>query len=305
MSLGRTNELPEAAAETCLKVRCLSYVGNWGNGGHPRFSRLGWVIGGEFALYYFFATFINELADCMFVVPTTTEGGWRCKVFSVALEVAQLGALAPAAVFNHNPCLTYTAPLGTSIAVIRDLIVPWGYVVWSLIFACLPLAVCGALLLAIPWLLGHTIGVCGICCTAIAARTDGDVDEFSARTLAITGAAEAWLEKITKQGLNSFMFLSFLPMLCAGCFLGLLVVVGQGSKQGFMQVVTAIVLLADVLFKVGATVLTETHEYLLHKRVTRALAAQQMVEQQMAEQRPAEQHKVVGAAQPVGTSVDV
>eukprot|EP01052_Picozoa_sp_SAG31_P028209 SAG31_NODE_2702_length_5221_cov_1.495705_6_plen_257_part_00 len=64
--------------------------GTWGSGGHPRFSRLGWVIGGEFALYYFFATFINELADCMFVVPTTTREGWRCKIFSVALEVAQV-----------------------------------------------------------------------------------------------------------------------------------------------------------------------------------------------------------------------
>merc|ERR1711939_419205 len=113
------------------------------------------------------------------------------------------------------------------------------------------------------------------------------------------------------------MFLSFLPMLCTGCFLGLLVVVGQGSKQGFMQVITAIVLLADVLFKVGATVLTETHEYLLHKRVTRALAAQQMAAQQMAEkqmvgqrqrpveQRPVEQPEVVGTAQLVGTSIDV
>lgn len=33
-------------------------------------------------------------------------------------------------------------------------------------------------------------------------------------------------------------------------FLGTLVVVGQGSKEGTMQVLTAIVLLSDVLFKV-------------------------------------------------------
>ena len=66
-------------------------------------------------------------------------------------------------------------------------------------------------------------------------------------------------------------------MLLTGCFLGLLVVVGQGSKSGFMQVVTAIVLLADVLFKVGATILTETFEYLMHRRVTRAMAARGVV----------------------------
>ena len=113
--------------------------GTWGNGGHPRFTRLGWVIGGEFALYYFFATFINELADCMFVVPTTTAGGWRCKIFSVALEFAQLGALAPAAVFDHNPCLHYTAPLNAPIALIRDLIVPWGYCIWGFVLASIPL----------------------------------------------------------------------------------------------------------------------------------------------------------------------
>ena len=41
------------------------------------------MIGGEFALYYFFATFINELADCMFVVPTTTREGWCCKSWAM------------------------------------------------------------------------------------------------------------------------------------------------------------------------------------------------------------------------------
>jgi hypothetical protein len=30
--------------------------------------------------YYFFATFVNEVADNLFVVPTTTANGWKCKV---------------------------------------------------------------------------------------------------------------------------------------------------------------------------------------------------------------------------------
>ena len=261
----------------------------WGIGGHPRFSRVGWVIGGEFALYYFFATFINELADCMFVVPTTTPAGWRCKIFSIALEVAQLGALAPAAVFDHNSCLTYKAPLGVSVGIIRDLIVPWGYCIWSLLLACVPLAACGAVILGIPFVLGKVLGGCAVCCTRLGAceaiysrggsdpdpdpeREHGRLKRFTSKMGACTSAAEGVLTKISRGGMNSVMLLSFIPMLLTGCFLGLLVVVGQGSKTGFMQVVTAIVLLADVLFKVGATLLTEGHEYLMHKRVTRLMA---------------------------------
>merc|ERR1711988_1937176 len=91
--------------------------------------------------------------------------------------------------------------------------------------------------------------------------------------IACSAAAEGVLTTIARSGTHSVMLLSFIPMLLTGCFLGLLVVVGQGSKQGFMQVLTALVLLADVLFKVGATLLTEAHEYWMHKRVTRVLAA--------------------------------
>merc|ERR1711988_171828 len=93
--------------------------------------------------------------------------------------------------------------------------------------------------------------------------------------IACSAAAEGVLTTIARSGTHSVMTLSFIPMLLTGCFLGLLVVVGQGSKSGFMQVVTAIVLLADVLFKVGATLVTETHEYLMHRRVTRVMAARE------------------------------
>lgn len=63
-------------------------------GGHPRFSHLGWVLGGEFAMYYFGATVINEVADNLFVVPAdTVRWGWKTKLLSIVLEVFQLGAL--------------------------------------------------------------------------------------------------------------------------------------------------------------------------------------------------------------------
>merc|ERR1711871_1462463 len=63
----------------------------WGPGGHARFSRVGWVIGGEFAMYYFFATVINEVADNFFVIPYESEYGWQCKWLAVVLEMFQLG----------------------------------------------------------------------------------------------------------------------------------------------------------------------------------------------------------------------
>ena len=78
-----------------------THKGSWNRrGGHPRFTHIGWAVGGEFALYYFFATFVNEVADNLFVVPTTTSHGWKCKAFSIALEMFQLGALCPAAIFG-------------------------------------------------------------------------------------------------------------------------------------------------------------------------------------------------------------
>ncbi len=53
-------------------------------GGHPRFSHLGWAFGGEFCMYYFLATVINEFADCLFVVPTHAGSfGWKCALGSL------------------------------------------------------------------------------------------------------------------------------------------------------------------------------------------------------------------------------
>ena len=81
-----------------------------GPSGHPRFLHLGWVLGGEFCLYYFGATVINEVADNFFVVPTTTvRGGWKCKALSIVLELFQLGTLFPAAAFVHGECIRYAA----------------------------------------------------------------------------------------------------------------------------------------------------------------------------------------------------
>jgi len=47
------------------------------------------------------------------------------------------------------------------------------------------------------------------------------------------------------------------------------VVVGQASKKGGMQVLTAVVLLSDVVFKVAATAATELADHVFHRRVVR------------------------------------
>jgi hypothetical protein len=251
--------------------------------GHTRFKTMGWVIGGEFALYYFFATFINEVADNMFVVPTTTSAGWMCKIFSIALEVFQLGALCPAAIFTHKDCLHYTDPLGVSLHTISNIIVIFGYLIWSFVFMSLPLAVAGIAILAGLYLIGLAVSLLApvlrklstfrcCCCIAkaLAIAADG-LDSTKHRLDAWHETAAAYAGKGFENGRNMTMLFAFVPMLIGGMFLGTLVVVGQASKQGFMQLLTAIVLLSDVLFKVVATAITETADYLLHRRVKRVV----------------------------------
>ena len=128
--------------------------------------------------------------------------------------------------------------------------------------------------LGLAWALTR---LAGGACARMANRCDtemcGCVERGAARIEASASQADEYFKRISKRAGENFMMISFLPMLLTGMFLGLLVVVGQGSKQGFMQVVTAVVLMADVIFKVGATVLTELLEFTLHRRVTRAVAA--------------------------------
>merc|ERR1719203_2078941 len=97
----------------------------------------------------------------MFVVPTTTTGGWLCKIFSVALEVFQLGALCPAAIFRHKDCLHYTAPLGVPLSSIRTTIITFGYFIWSFIFMSLPLAIGGFGLLVVVSFVAQGAGPLG------------------------------------------------------------------------------------------------------------------------------------------------
>lgn len=248
--------------------------GTWGAGGHPRFSRLGWVIGGEFAMYYFFATFVNEVADNIFVVPTTAHNGIRWKVFSVALELFQLGALCPAAIFSHSACLHYTDPLGVPLTFIRDIIVTFGYCIWGFLVAMIPLSLVGVVLLGMVSCIG-IVFIHLLVGPTRRLRGDQAARDLEQWRVAAEGKAKAlfkWYTQSMHTILIGFVVFSFIPLLLSGMFLGTLVVVGQASKQGAMQILTAIVLLSDVLFKIVATAVTEIFEYILHVRVRRAVA---------------------------------
>eukprot|EP00747_Dinoflagellata_sp_TGD_P180920 gnl/TRDRNA2_/TRDRNA2_34180_c1_seq1.p1 gnl/TRDRNA2_/TRDRNA2_34180_c1~~gnl/TRDRNA2_/TRDRNA2_34180_c1_seq1.p1 ORF type:complete len:466 (+),score=61.78 gnl/TRDRNA2_/TRDRNA2_34180_c1_seq1:136-1398(+) len=252
----------------------LDYDENTSWGGHPRFTRIGWVVGGEFALYYFFAAFINEVADNMFVVPTTAGNGWLCKLFSVALELFQLGALCPAAIFVHSDCLHYTDPLGVSLQLIRGLVVAFGYCIWGFMLAMAPLGIFGAVLVGSLFCVS---GACFRCCAWPAAacrcrRTVENLDKWRRASEQLLLRFMDIYQQSQQNVMRFTMLLAFLPLLLGGMFLGTLVVVGQASKQGEMQVITAIVLLSDVLFKIIATVVVEAFDYALHLRVRRAVA---------------------------------
>jgi len=260
--------------------------------GSPRFENLGWIVGGEFALYYFFATFVNEFADCLFVVPTTTTMGWRCKIFSVALEVFQLGALAPAAIFTHGACLKYHDPLGVSLHLTSFIIAAFGYAVWGFLFFCVPLAGLGAGVLFALWLIVQSLRGLAFLCEKLKLEM---MQRAVLRASNILGSGlqrfNAWARSSGETSSQAVMGLAFFPLLLSGFFLGGLVVIGQASKSSAMEVITALVLLSDVLLKVGATAMTETAEYLLHLRVRRAvdrLASEQLLDAVAAQEEPAQ-----------------
>ena len=225
----------------------------WATGGHPRFSHLGWVLGGEFAMYYFGATVINEVADNFFVVPSDTVSyGWKCKLFSVVLEVFQLGALFPAAAFEYSACLRYMNPLNADLHLIRGTIVTFGYCCWgslavigffSLIGLMLHVVLHG-IVTAIPFmcpagrmrqLLTRIMRPCVVLHERIFTTDDEDPCAPCCNVFLL------------------YLLIASVPMVIAGSVLGVLVILGQGTKQEPQQRFAAVLLLLDVLFKLAAT----------------------------------------------------
>jgi hypothetical protein len=76
-------------------------------------------------------------------------------------------------------------------------------------------------------------------------------------------------------------------MFVAGTWLGVLVIVGQGKKQGHLNFITALILLFDVGFKIGATIFCEIYDLWF-------VPWRQRRRQRAAEERRAEERRRTG-----------
>eukprot|EP00747_Dinoflagellata_sp_TGD_P205861 gnl/TRDRNA2_/TRDRNA2_79605_c1_seq1.p1 gnl/TRDRNA2_/TRDRNA2_79605_c1~~gnl/TRDRNA2_/TRDRNA2_79605_c1_seq1.p1 ORF type:complete len:498 (-),score=79.11 gnl/TRDRNA2_/TRDRNA2_79605_c1_seq1:20-1429(-) len=221
----------------------------WGTGGHPRFKTIGWVVGGEFAMYYFFAAVVNEIADCFFVIPTTTlKYGRKYKTLSMVLELFQLGALFPAACFTHGKCLTYQDPLGVDLFAVRDMTVWWGYFIWGSVFL-----IGGAI---IPIMVVHWIVSWFVSFTDRRVQQTPRLRPFRSCCARCSRCLEVG-ESTGGSLLQTYVAIACAPLAIMGTVLGILVCVGQATKSGAMEKITAVVLFSDVFVKFTLFMLVE------------------------------------------------
>lgn len=235
------------------------------------------------------------------MVPTTAgRFGWRCKLCSIFLEIFQLGTLAPAAIFEHEACLFYLAPLGAGLEFVSWLVAAFGYVVWGFVGLSFPVIVIYVCLLG-GWAATHkntgssssvvgppasaggkaaargqtTATVTEASATVIEADAAGDVDAGDHCCRCLAPALDA-CPKLgpTRSVVDLFwggFTVAMLPVALGATILAVLVVVGQFAKGSALQRMAGFVLLSDILVKVGATLILEVGDYLLHLRVVRAV----------------------------------
>lgn len=222
----------------------------WEGKGHARFSRLGWVLGGEFAFYLFFAVAISGVANGLFVAGTTLGKESGVIQIVLMLEVIQIGTLCPAAIFTHGSCLQYTDPLGTPFEWIRYVAVRYGYCIAGVAFV--------SIMLAATW------SILTVAIKSLDVLGWNPPDFANARS--ILTFARPCLQCVVNRLLELLWFCygvwlgiayySFLGALCllsvVGLFLGCLAVVGQLCKQGPWEAFKAIALVSDLLFKAFA-----------------------------------------------------
>merc|ERR1712176_1228031 len=80
---------------------------------------------------------------------------------------------------------------------------------------------------------------------------------------------ELFVDYLTLAG--KCMLLANIFLVCVGSLVGVLVLAGQGSKSGSLEVLTAIALFSDVAFKVITTVIVEAIDYSRYLLVQRNL----------------------------------
>eukprot|EP00930_Biecheleria_cincta_P084554 TRINITY_DN74004_c0_g1_i1.p1 TRINITY_DN74004_c0_g1~~TRINITY_DN74004_c0_g1_i1.p1 ORF type:complete len:259 (-),score=57.57 TRINITY_DN74004_c0_g1_i1:95-805(-) len=163
--------------------------------------------------------------------------------------------------------------MGVSLHIVSFIVCAFGYSVWGFLFFCLPLAGATFALLSSLWVVATMLHLLSMLFGAL--RLERVRLRLQQGSISVASSLQRfvdWSRSSSKAFSMTVMGMAFLPLLLSGCFLGALVVVGQASKQSTMEVLTALVLLSDVLLKIGATAVTEIAEYLLHRRVRRAVA---------------------------------
>jgi hypothetical protein len=230
---------------------------------------------GEFALLYCMATVINVAADCLFVVPSATRRGLRCKLLAITLELVQLGMLAPAAIIDRASCIRVIDVPGVPLSSVRNTYVVFGYLVWCFVAALVPLGVGGLVVAGLALAAGAAMVVFGSwlsrtrpCLRVIPRRW------FESESAIMLRRCDAWTAKLRQMRRSACMVLisfALLPLCAMSIFLAGIVVVGEASKGNGRHVYAAIVLIADIVFKILATVLSEGYDYALHIRVRRTV----------------------------------
>jgi hypothetical protein len=222
------------------------------------------------------ATVINVAADCLFVVPSATHRGLRCKLLAITLEIVQLGLLAPAAVLERASCIRVIDVPGVSLDAVRSVYVAFGYLVWSFAVALVPLGLIGLALAALA--LGAAAALMVACSWLCRMRPSLRVipprwlESESVTLLLRVSAWPAKLREMRRSLCVALISFAAVPMCAMSIFLAGVVVVGEAGKGSGRHVYAAIVLIADIVFKVVATVASEGYDYALHIRVRRTVA---------------------------------
>ena len=141
------------------------------------------------------------------------------------LQVFQLGALFPAAAFDHGDCLRYMDPLGVDLKLVRTTIVAFGYSCWA------SLVVIG--LLSLLGLAVH-VGI-HMCLLGSTTLCSGSLQRY---WNAFISPCTSLHERIFRAGeeepcspcckiFTLYLAIASVPMFIAGSALGFLVIVGQ------------------------------------------------------------------------------
>eukprot|EP00746_Dinoflagellata_sp_MGD_P089652 gnl/MRDRNA2_/MRDRNA2_353773_c0_seq1.p1 gnl/MRDRNA2_/MRDRNA2_353773_c0~~gnl/MRDRNA2_/MRDRNA2_353773_c0_seq1.p1 ORF type:complete len:188 (+),score=15.77 gnl/MRDRNA2_/MRDRNA2_353773_c0_seq1:2-565(+) len=143
------------------------------------------------------------------------------------------------------------------------------YVVGLILMSSIPLAIIGFIILIILGLLFTCI--CSLAADIASRMRRQDIADrirqFQEHLFEMVGQTEGSTDALF------YISVPLIPLfIVIGLFLGTLVVVGQFSKEGPMEKVTAAFLLIDVLLKIGVTMVTEAIDYALHVRVRRVVS---------------------------------